>query len=412
VIIAVSALGCALLTSKTDEVPPVVLPEPAYEELFPYYVELCAVTQYRSLEHGDGGIPGHAVMYLKGACKDENASFPALRKCHREATSRDDPEHGAGISVNRWFVNANWIAVPGPDLFFDGGLAEGELLDQAAVDRAVQQSIAAGVFEDVQIDPNYPTDAQESSLEDFVAKQSLATDFALRFSRTAFCSRLPVNAEMMEDISDYLNLVNEEYAQGRADYSWSGYSDNCVHLLRNSLAAASIWPPRSVRTTRLRQLANIAVPANEMILLADLAANGPLEDGREVYRTDEARDALLDFDWLPRRHGAIVTILPVHQPNELYDTRGRILVLQSPFSYGATRKFNRLLFDPRFTQLRPNLEYFRGVYAGVLAQGEELIAGGFLPLRSIRYLRFTKRYFEYVAAQSVEIDAMLARIAE
>lgn len=404
--------GCALLTSTLDEVPPTVLPGDEYEALFPYYVELCAVTQYRSLEFGDGGVPGHAVMYLKGACRDEAADFPSLRACRREATTRDDPEHGAGISVNRWFRNANWIAVPGTDLFFDGGLEDDAVLDQDAFDRAVAASIEAGIFDHIDFDPAYPTRSEERSLEDFVAQQSIATDFALRFSRSAFCSRMPVTEEMMEDIADYLNLVNAEYAAGNADYSWSGYSDNCVHLLRNSLAAASIWQPRSVQTTKLQQLANLAVPANEVINLADLGAHGPLEDGRDVYRTDEARDALLDFDWLPRRHGALVTILPVHEPNELFDTRGRILVLESPFSFGATRKFNRILFDPRFTELRPNLEYFRGVYADILAEGNEIIAGGFLPLRSLRYLRVTKRYFQYVEAQLAEVDAMLKRIAE
>jgi hypothetical protein len=382
-----------------------------YEELFPYYVELCAVTQYRSLEHGDGGVPGHAVMYLKGACKDENAFFPALRPCRRAATSREDPEHGVGISVNRWLLNANWIAVPGTDLFWDGGLEEGEVLDQAAYDRAITASIDAGVFQNVEIHPAYPTRSAERSLEDFIAQQSVATDFALRFSRTAFCSRMPVNEEMMGDIADYLNWVNEDYALGRADYSWSGYSDNCVHLLRNSLAAASIWQPRSVQTTRLRQLANLAVPANEAINLADLGAHGPLADGRDVYRTDEARDALLDFDWLPRRHGALVTVVPVHDPNELFDTRGRILILESPLSFGATRKFDRILFDPRFTDLHANLEHFRDVYAEILTEGEEIIAGGFLPLRSLRYLRFTKRYFQYIEAQLADVDAMLERIA-
>jgi len=308
-------------------------------------------------------------------------------------------------------LNANWIAVPGTDLFWDGGLEEGEVLDQAAYDRAITASIDAGVFQNVEIHPAYPTQSAERSLEDFIAQQSLATDFALRFSRTAFCSRMPVTEEMMEDIADYLNWVNEDYALGRADYSWSGYSDNCVHLLRNSLAAASIWQPRSVQTTKLRQLANLAVPANEAINLADLGANGPLADGRDVYRTDEARDALLDFDWLPRRHGALVTVVPVHVPNELFDTRGRILVLQSPLSFGATRKFDRILFDPRFTELHANLEHFRDVYAEILTEGEEIIAGGFLPLRSLRYLRFTKRYFEYVERQRDEVESMLARIA-
>ena len=92
-------------------------PDPAYDRLFPYYVELCATSQFRSKLKGEGGIAGHAVMYIKGACKDERASFPQLRRCHTAATEVDDPEHGVGVSVGRWFRNINWVAVPGYKLF-------------------------------------------------------------------------------------------------------------------------------------------------------------------------------------------------------------------------------------------------------------------------------------------------------
>ena len=85
-------------------------PDTAYEALFPYYVELCATSQFRSKLTGPGGIAGHAVMYIKGACKDEQASFPQLRRCRRVATDLNDPEHGAGVSVGRWFRNVNWVA--------------------------------------------------------------------------------------------------------------------------------------------------------------------------------------------------------------------------------------------------------------------------------------------------------------
>ena len=35
-------------------------PDPAYDKLFPYYVELCATSQFRSKLKGEGGIAGHA----------------------------------------------------------------------------------------------------------------------------------------------------------------------------------------------------------------------------------------------------------------------------------------------------------------------------------------------------------------
>ena len=88
-------------------------PDSAYDYLFPYYVELCATSQFRSKLKGEGGVAGHAVMYIKGACKDEQASYPQLRHCRDIATAPDDPEHGVGVSVGRWFRNVNWVAIPG-----------------------------------------------------------------------------------------------------------------------------------------------------------------------------------------------------------------------------------------------------------------------------------------------------------
>ena len=88
----------------------------AYEGLFPYYVELCAASQFQSKLTGEGGGPaGHAVLYLKGACKIDDAPFPQLQRCPRVATSLDDPQHGVGISVNQYFKNVNWVAIPGHD---------------------------------------------------------------------------------------------------------------------------------------------------------------------------------------------------------------------------------------------------------------------------------------------------------
>jgi hypothetical protein len=52
-------------------------------------------------------------MYIKGASKDEKAPFPQLRRCRVAATELNDPEHGAGISVGRWFRNVNRVATPG-----------------------------------------------------------------------------------------------------------------------------------------------------------------------------------------------------------------------------------------------------------------------------------------------------------
>ncbi len=402
------AAGCGQwLAPERDAVFPTLRPEPAYELLFPTYVELCSVSQYRSQTKGMGGIPGHAVMYLKGACQDANAPYPRLRRCRREATRSDDPEHGAGVSVNRWFRNVNWVAVPGKELFFDGLLDPGDRLTQARFDAAQREAIERGVYRGVEYH-DYPSETEERSLEDFVEHHSLATDFALRFSRTIFCARLPVTAEMLEEIVDFLNDLNREYATGAAEYRWSGYHDNCVHTLRNALAAASVWQPRSVNVIKLRQLFHLAIPANEFANLAQLGTTGPLDDFGAVYRKDAWRHALLEFGWLPTRHGALLKILPVHQQNDLFDTTFRKFVLEGPLRRGTTRRVRELFSDPRYVELEANLEHFRAVYEEILAERRQAETAS--ALRGDRRRTVRRRYDRYIEEQLSDVVQKLEKL--
>ncbi len=327
---AVALSGVAMLLSSCSDrvlIPPEKFvhrePDARYEELFPQYVEICAVTQYRSEELGMGGSPGHAVMYLKGACRDTDAPYPKLRRCAGTDVDPRDPEHGAGISVNRWFRSANWVAFAGRGQFY-GDLAPGDVVTLDLLRQAAREAVEAGVYRGVELWP-WPGETPESDLVDFATLRSAGTDFALRYARSALCGRVPVEPEMLDEIIDFLNDLNREFVTGAADYRWSGLSDNCVHTLRNALAAASIWDPISVRATKLLQLFHLAVPANEALNLAALGTMGPLDSYPEIFREDAVRNAMLEFDWLPTRHGALLVTLPVHSANELFDTRPRLL---------------------------------------------------------------------------------------
>src|SRR5258708_28599913 len=153
-------------------------PDPAYDQLFPYYVELCATSQFRSKLKGEGGVAGHAVMYIKGACKDEQAAYPQLRRCRVAATELDDPEHGAGVSVGRWFRNVNWVAIPGYELFYQGNLKIGEPLTQASFEATVRDAIAKGVYKGVDFH-DYPSAEAGAGFENFVVDAGISTDFDL-----------------------------------------------------------------------------------------------------------------------------------------------------------------------------------------------------------------------------------------
>jgi hypothetical protein len=384
-------------------------PDPVYDKLFPYYVELCATSQFRSKLKGEGGVAGHAVMYIKGACKDEQAPFPQLRRCRIAATELDDPEHGAGVSVGRWFRNVNWVAVPGYKLFYEGNLKFGERLTQAHFEATVRDAISAGIYKGAEFHDHSSASAG-TSLENFVANEGIGTDLALQFARSVFCARVPVTESMLEEIIAFLNDKNREYAEGDADYNWNVWADNCAHTLRNALAAANIWSPLSVQAIKLRQIFNLAVPANEFVNLAELGTEGNISDYREIRQNGPERDALHEFHWLPTRHGALLKTLPVHEPNDLYDTTFRLFTLQSPFRMGKTQRAVELLSDERFVTLGANLQYFREKYDSILASHDErrdVLAS----VRGSPYRRLERLYYDYIRAQRAEVGSMLDRLS-
>lgn len=414
--LALAPIGFAMLLSAcmsdsdvggSDSIISERRPDPAYEHLFPYYVELCVTSQYRSKNKATGGIAGHALMYIKGACKDETAPFPQLRRCRVAATAIDDPEHGAGVSVNRWLRNVNYLVIPGYELFYEGNLSDGQRLTQAHFDATIRDAIDKGVFDGVELH-EYPTEAEERSVEDF-ANRSIGTDFALQYARTSFCARLPVTEPMLEEIMAFLNDKNREYATGEVDYNWNGIADNCVHTVRNALAAANVWSPITVWSVRLRRLFNLAIPANEFANLAILGAEGPIEDYQDIQGEDALRDALHEFHWLPTRHGALLKTLPVHEPNDLFDTTFRLFALQSPFTMGKREDTVRLLSDERFVTLDANLNHFRDKYEAILEQRYKDF-DGLASVRGTSYRRVQRLHYQYLKAQQAEVETMLDRL--
>jgi hypothetical protein len=384
-------------------------PTAFYDELFPYYVELCTTSQFRSKLKGEGGIAGHAVMYIKGACKDERAPFPQLRRCRVAATELNDPEHGAGVSVGRWFRNVNWVAVPGYSLFYQGNLTTGERLTQSHFDATVRDVIDKGVYKGVDFH-DYPRASAGASVENFVANEGIGTDLALQFARSVFCARIPVTEKMLNEVIAFLNDKNREYAEGDADYNWSVWADNCVHTLRNALAAANIWSPLSVRAVKVLQLFNLAVPANEFVNLAELGTEGNIADYRRIQDDGPQRDALYEFDWLPTRHGALLKTLPVHEPNDLYDTTFRLFTLQSPLRMSKTKHAIELLSDNRFVDLGTNLRYFREKYDAILSTRDES-RDRLASVRGSPYRRIERLHYDYVKKQRAEVEFMLNRLS-
>jgi hypothetical protein len=144
--------------------------------------------------------------------------------------------------------------------------------------------------------------------------------------------------------------------------------------------------------------------------LDELGTEGNIEDYREIQLDGPQRDALHEFHWLPTRHGALLKTLPVHEPNDLYDTTFRLFMLQSPFRMGKTQRAIDLLSDERFVKLDTKLRYFHEKYDTILASHDErrdMLAS----VRGTPYRRVERLYYEYIQAQRAEVESMLDRLS-
>jgi hypothetical protein len=214
---------------------------------------------------------------------------------------------------------------------------------------------------------------------------------------------------MLEQIVAYLNNLNQEYALGDADYNWSGYHDNCSHTLHNALAAAGVWPHQSVRKTKFLQLFNLSVPANEFANLAFLSNTYPIDDFDRIYREKIKRETLLEKDWLPTRHGALMKLIGVHQSNELYDTRLRIFVLEPPLLKPKSRRAAAMFGEDRYTQIKANLLYYKRRYEAILKKRPEG-SDKQEPWWSSS-MKARKKYYEYIETQLQDVNNKLNRLA-
>ena len=376
-------------------------PDPIYEEFSAHYAELCAVSQYRPKDGTPGGIPGHGVMYLKGACLDPNASYPRLIPCPKNVLDHRESGHGTGIRVNKEFKNINWVGIPGKKLLFHGNLQRGTLLDEDHFDKTVLAALP--YFRNVQTH-------SYDDVEEFVSKESVGTDFALRFGRSLHCARMPLTAQMMGEVIEFLNDLNLEYFSGEQEYSWNGFHDNCVHTLRNALAAAKVWKPKKIWVIKLRQFFNLAIPANEVVELGALGTEYPLENFPKIYSDELKRATLLDQDWLPMGPGVLMKSMSIHLRNDLYDTRYRLMIVQSPFFSSVSKRAEEMFNDGRFVELEPNLRYYRERYAEILRSWSE--EPKWWEPRSDAYRNARQRYREYIEEQSVAVSEYLSVMDE
>jgi hypothetical protein len=412
-----AVLGLAACSTAHVDTGPTAGAEQLYASLFPYYAELCAVSELKK-KHGFGaeissGVGGHAVFYLNGVCRDDGSHYPVIRLCD---DSTPATERGVGISVNAHYKNANWIATPGREFFFHGGLAPGEPVTRAAYQQTQDRAKALGILDGIEFHDGVFEDAPPNmSRRDFKYDVSVATDYAIGFGRDRYCARVPLDRERMARIVDFMNALNVDYRDGKKEFDWDVLSNNCSHVAHNALAVAGVWGTWETRRFFLFSAFDFPVPKNEFVNLMRRTNDMDIRDLDEVYDDDAARQALMRLDMLPTVPGALAEAEPAVHSNEVYDTDLSLIFYDDPITGRYRTRFDRLFAEPRYTDLRANLSYFAELYGKIGRERRPLASfladqNGRTPTERDALAKFYTRYYGYIERQDAAVAAKLAAL--
>jgi len=409
----------AACVSGAPEPPPATVSEDQhYAQVFPYYAELCAVSQLDK-KSGFGaeissGFGGHAVLYLNRVCRRQDTDYPVLQMCDEQ-----EPRPGAdgvGLSVNAHYSNAEWVAVEGRDFFFKGDLAPGEPLTRdtyrRVLDKARSKRIYDGVTFHDRVYDGMPDGFTRRSFQDEI---SVATDFAIKFGRNRYCGRIPVSRPQMVKIVDYLNALNAPYRSGGKVFDWNVLTHNCSHVNHNALAAAGLWDDWPMDRFLLVSMFDFPVPKNEFVNEMQRTNDMPIDDIEAIFDDEAARGMLLEEGRLPTEPGAIADLDGIAEPNEIYGTQSRIIFYDDPVLGIYQRRFNAILTEPRYFRLRDNLAYFSALYERMARDRKPL--DWYLAKRKEESERdrnafkvFYEKYYDYLARQRRAVAQQLAVI--
>jgi len=390
---------------------------------------VCAVTQLHQIGAKPGGWGGHATLFINGAEIDPGASYPRLRLV-ADGADLSDPDSGVGISVNKIFDNVTWVAIPGRDEFFRGGLAAEQPLTRDFYDAAIQKATAAGWFRGIGIkDPVMRQRPSAISSEEFVVRHSVGTDFALNFARTAYSARLPMNRDAIGKVIAYLNGANES-AQ-KSGYTWNMYTNNCSHVAHNALAAAGVWDPKVARgpgamnvardvlsvarALALSQMSDFSFPANSFVRLYEAGNGRPIDDALAAFRNHDVRRTMGD-GWITTGPGALIASYPIHDPtrNQMFAPGRDPFLFSVPMLWDKANTYTMLTRDapPFVTDLAANLAHYRKRYATTLASQRSLkdelaTLSGNEDEEEFRI--FYGRFYAYIADELKRTDTRLAQ---
>jgi hypothetical protein len=221
--------------------------------------------------------------------------------------------------------------------------------------------------------------------ESHVGGQSIGTDYALRFGRDVACLRIPVTRGMMAEMVAYLNAMNRRYAEDAdAVFEWDGVENNCTHLALNALAQVSGLRTLTTDAGPVGRFFNLAIPANALVDIA-VAANDRRPGPERLGESGATRAAFETHRWLLQEPGVIVRYLPrFREHNLLWEGEFDMYTMERPvvplllvpamavvpigskwvwppYYRFKQKAYRRLFAEPRYYDLRANLEHYLDV---------------------------------------------------
>jgi hypothetical protein len=382
--------------------------EALYRRFYPYYAEICALTELRK-KPGIGvpihsGMGGHCLLYLNGVKRDPTERYPVLKLCDAAPAG-----HGVGISVNSHYKNANWVAAEGFTFLWHGALEPGERLTQEAYDRTQRRAKSIDLLEGVAFHEDlFRVKPAEMSDHDYMYEISIGTDYGARFGRDIFRARIPLDHDRMGKIVDYLNALNAPFRAGAKIFRWRVMNNNCVHVVHNALAAAGVWEEWPTGEFLGTAAFNFPVPKNEFVDLMLWTNDLPIADADALYNNKFVRHALLGGGKLPTVAGALAAADKAIQSNDLYDVeRLRLIFYDNPFWGPYRRRFSRIFREPRYSDLIANLLHFSKLYETALGRDADTPQPG----AGVR-AQFQRRYRQVIAAEALRVKQLLAAVDE
>lgn len=381
-----------------------------YDEIFPLYVDACALTQIKKQDQHDGNPWGHSILYVKGLCKDNSLPYPTVKVCD-EDVDLSRPQSGTMLSSVRAINNTNWVATPGY-LAFDGDYSPGQPIDEIAYEHAKKEMIEAQVFNGVQMRSKF---LKEKPLlytkEEYMIETSLGTDYAVSWGRTALCHRIPITRTQLELLAQHYNHLNDPYRDSKVKFQWHTFNNNCAHLVRNGLAAIGIMKPQAIGRPFHHWFGDFLTPIGEFTKLKKSIKKFHIPHVQEAYQHEKIRDHFLANGHLRFPHGMIVIKKDIMPDNLLFERKLTTSFLV-PFSKEKKKVLKKQLKKDRFTDLLENLKHFESEYERALQVSIEIVNHFNHPGKQTDqgFLSFSQKYMNFLQSSIFDVKSKIELI--